>query len=135
MTVKIQFTGFVNEVKQMEWGTIYNMSHSQRQKNEQDEWETVGYDYFDVVGEIPTPQYSKGDQVEVQGNLKTRRYEGKDGVARVTLQVRAERMTRIQGQKRAEAAVQEVFGDIAPTTEAAWPEPKQAPVDQSQIPF
>lgn len=135
MAIKVAFRGFVNEVKQFDWGVVYNVSHAQRQKDEQDEWVTKGYDYFDVVGEIPTPQYSKGDQVEVQGNLKTRRYEGKDGVARVTLQVRAERMTRIQGQKRAEAAVQAVFGDIAPTTEGAWPEPKKAPVDQSEIPF
>lgn len=136
MAVKVAFRGFVNEVKQFDWGVIYDISHAQRQKDEQGEWVTKGYDYFNVIGEVPSPMYSKGDQVEVQGNLKTRRYEGKDGVMRLSLQVRAERMTRIQGQKRADAAVQQVFGDVTPQVEGnAWPEPKKAPVTDTEIPF
>lgn len=138
MTIEVKFVGFVNEVKQMSWGTVYNMSHSQRQKNEQDEWETVGYDYFDVVPAGPALDFQKGDRVAVEGRLKTRRFNGQDGNPRVALQVRATDMRLEQGQKRAAAAVQQVFGDVKPTSEpmtrdelSVWPEVAKA----DDIPF
>ena len=132
MTIEVKFTGFVNEVKQLQWGTVYNMSHSQRQKNDQDEWETTGYDYFDVVPADGVPLFEKGDRVAVEGRLKTRRYTSNTGTAGIALQVRATNMKLEQGQKRGPAAVQQVFGDVIPTSEPAiWPDVAKA----GEVPF
>lgn len=136
MAIQVSFKGFVNEVKKYDWGTVYDVSHAQRQKDEQDEWTTVGYDYFDVVYAAQAPEAEKGDMVEVQGKLKTKRYQGKDGVQRQALQVRADVFVIAQKSKRGPAAVQQVFGDIKPEVEgSAWPEPKQAPIADTEIPF
>jgi len=135
MAVKVQFRGFVNDVKQFDWGVIYNMAHSQRQKDEQGEWQTVGYDYFDVVDNSRMTSFVKGDQVEVTGNLKTRRYEGRDGVQRMSLQVRADSMDKVRGPARGPAAVQEAFPGAQLVDGGGWPEPKQAPVPDTEIPF
>jgi len=135
MAVKVQFRGFVNDIKQFDWGVIYNMAHSQRQKDEQGEWQTTGYDYFDVVDNSRMTSFVKGDQVEVSGNLKTRRYEGKDGVQRIALQVRADSMDKVRGQARGPAAVTEAFPGAELIDGGGWPEPKQAPVEDTEIPF
>ena len=135
MAVKVQFRGFVNDIKQFDWGVIYNMAHSQRQKDEQGEWQTTGYDYFDVVDNSRMTSFVKGDQVEVSGNLKTRRYEGKDGVQRIALQVRADSMDKVRGQARGPAAIEEAFPGSTVIDGGGWPEPKQAPVADTEIPF
>lgn len=135
MAVKIEFQGFVNDVKHFDWGTVYNVSHSQRQKDEQGEWQTTGYDYFDVVDNTKQTQLAKGDRINVEGKMKTRRYEGKDGVQRLTLQVRADSIERVSGQARGLAAVDQAFPGAQILDGGGWPEPKEAPVEDTEIPF
>jgi hypothetical protein len=90
VAIRIEFTGFVNEVKQFEWGTVYRMSHNQQQKNDQGQWETTGRDYFDVIGPAG---FVESNRVTVKGTLKTKTYEKKDGTGKgIVLQVRAESM-------------------------------------------
>ena len=114
MAVKIEFQGFVNDVKHFDWGTVYNVSHSQRQKDEQGEWQTTGYDYFDVVDNTKQTQLAKGDRINVEGKMKTRRYEGKDGVQRLTLQVRADSIERVRGRYgKGEEHDSETVGGVA----------------------
>lgn len=86
MAIRIEFKGFINEVKKFEWGTVYEIAHSQRKQNDSGEWETVGYDYFSVVGDNG---FEKGQLVSVTGNLKTKRYEKQDGSQGISLEVRA----------------------------------------------
>lgn len=90
--IQVEFKGYVNGVKQFEWGTVYDVSHSQVKKNHQGEWEKVGADYFSVIG----PQgFFEGDQVEVKGRLKTKRYDKKDGSKGISLEVRADEMVAV----------------------------------------
>jgi hypothetical protein len=58
--------------------------------NKQNQWETVGYDNFSVSVEKPVPGVEKASKVRVQGTLKTKRYEKKDGSgSAMALNVRA----------------------------------------------
>jgi len=106
MAVKVEFTGFVNKVKKFDWGTVYDIAHPQMMKNQAGEWEKSGTDYFSVTG----PEgFTENDRVTVVGNLKTKRYEKQDGTKGMSLNVRAETITMVEGVKRQEAAIMETW--------------------------
>lgn len=109
MTIKVEFTAVVKTVKEFAWGTVYNVAHSQRRKDEQDEWVTAGYDYLDVI----TPEkFAENDLIQVAGNLTTKRYDKKDGSQGMGLQVRASSAVKtgsVTPSKRNEAAVMETW--------------------------
>jgi len=121
MAVKIEFTGFINGVRQFDWGHAYDVAHSQMMKDEQDEWKVVGKDYFSVTGK---PGFEEGDQVAVVGTLKTKLFDKKDGSKGVALNVRATEMTKVERRSKdapkiGHAAVHEVFGTGKPIEESA----------------
>lgn len=89
MAIKVEFTGYVNEVKTFGWGVIAKVSHNQVKKADNGSWETVGRDYFDVI--LPDGvSVSENDRVDVVGRLKTKLYDRKDGGKGVSLEVRAD---------------------------------------------
>jgi hypothetical protein len=100
--IEIKFRGFINEVKEFQWGTVYDMAHAQMRKNDEGKWETVGKDYFSVIGE---PGFGKDQQVVVEGKLKTKVFEKRDGSKGLSLEVRATTMTLFTPEKRNEAAI------------------------------
>jgi hypothetical protein len=86
MALLMSFTGFVEEVKTFDWGSVATVSHSHRQKNDAGEWETVGRDYIDVsidpAGEFAWMlEAKKGLRVAISGNVKVSTYNKKDGTA------------------------------------------------------
>jgi hypothetical protein len=115
MSIRVEFEGFVNEVKPFDWGTVYNVSHSQRRKNEAGEWVTDGYDYFDVTGEAGL---DVKDRVKIVGTLKTKRFDKRDGSKGIALQVRAESITKVGAAPASVADMQKI-----------WPDVKQIPDD------
>jgi len=115
MAVKVEFEGYVNEVKQFDWGTVYDVGHRQVIKNAAGQWETAGYDYFNVSVPKGTPDIAKDSKVKVKGTLKTKRFDKKDGSKGVALQVRAESVEAMEKP----ASV--------PDMQAIWPEVKQVP--------
>jgi hypothetical protein len=96
MAIQIEFSGYINEVKKFEWGTVYDISHAQRQQNESGQWETVGYDYFSVIGD---PGFEKDQRVTVKGRLKTKKYDKRDGTKGTTLEIRAEYIELVKNAK------------------------------------
>jgi hypothetical protein len=96
MAIQIEFSGYINEVKKFEWGTVYDISHAQRQQSESGQWETVGYDYFSVIGD---PGFEKDQRVTVKGRLKTKKYDKRDGTKGTTLEVRAEYIELVKNAK------------------------------------
>ena len=92
MALKIEFEGYVNEVKTFGWGTVLKMSHSQRAKNAASgQWETVGKDYLDVVlpeGFNPA-LINEGIILNVVGTFKVETYDKRDGDKGIALKVRA----------------------------------------------
>jgi hypothetical protein len=93
MALTLEFEGFVNEIKQFDWGTVLKMSHSQRAKSEMTgQWETVGKDYLDVTVEDAS-NINEGDLLRVTGSLKVGTYDKRDGSTGVSLKVRATSVT------------------------------------------
>lgn len=89
MAIAIELTGYINSVKTFDWGTVYDVAHAQRKQNERGEWETVGNDYFSVIGPAG---FSENTRVNIKGKLKTKRYDKQDGTKGLRLEIRAEEM-------------------------------------------
>lgn len=117
MAIQIEFQGFINEVKNFEWGTVYNVSHNQVRKTPQGTWETIGRDYFSVIAPDGTPSLTENSRVNVKGRMKTKTFEKRDGTKGTSLEVRAEEISVLtQGtqreDKRNEAAVNAVWPTV-----------------------
>lgn len=112
MAVKIEFMGYVNNVREYDWGVVYDMSHNQTQmKNGQ--WQTVGRDYFSVVGPEGGPRFAKNDMCLVVGTMKTAIFDKKDGSGKgIALNVRAESMEMNAKTRPNQSVVEDVFKDI-----------------------
>lgn len=92
MALSLSFTGFVEEVKTFDWGSVVTVSHSNRQKNDAGQWETTSRDYIDVTVDPSTEfgwllQAQKGLRVAITGNAKLSTYNKKDGSAGVRIKL------------------------------------------------
>jgi len=116
MAVQVEFEGYVKEIKPFNWGTVYTVAHRQVIKNAQDQWETAGYDYFEVSSDVKIPEDAK---VRVKGTLKTKRFDKRDGSKGIALQVRAAELEEIAKP----ASVSDMQG--------IWPDVKQIPEDNA----
>lgn len=98
MAITVEFEGWLNDVKQFDWGHVLKVSHDQRAKNEATgEWETVGKDYIDVT--VTPEQFAAVNgarKVRVIGSLKVSTFNKSDGSTGVALKVRAKDVTRIE---------------------------------------
>lgn len=86
MAIEVTFTGWLNDKKEFDWGTVLKMSHSVRRKDEQGDWQTVGKDFIDVIvdknkmTEFREVLTTDGPaRLEVTGNAKPAHYTNKDG--------------------------------------------------------
>lgn len=92
MALSMTFTGFVEEAKTFDWGSVVTVSHPHRKKNDSGKWETVGRDYIDVSID-PSGEFGwmlnqeKGQRVTITGNAKISTYEKKDGGAGVRIKL------------------------------------------------
>ena len=114
MAIDIKFEGFVNEIRQFDWGTVYDVAHNQMMKDEQGEWKVDGKDYFSVTGPAG---FEEGDKVAVVGRMKTKRYDKKDGSKGISLNVRATEMTKVERRggaapQNTQQTLDEVFGSV-----------------------
>lgn len=88
MAIQIEFTGYVNEIKVLGWGVIAKVTHNQVRKDANGNWETTGYDNFDVV--LPDGvTVQKNDKITVQGRFKSKKYNKQDGSFGLALEVKA----------------------------------------------
>ncbi len=124
--IRVEFKGYINGVRTFDWGVVYSVSHNQVTKNHQGEWETVGRDYFSVVAPKDAPMFAENDQVEVVGKLKTKTYEKKDGSGKgVSLEVRAESMSKVERNSNAHPVMQQVLNVSTPDIQGVWPAVRQ----------
>lgn len=92
MALSLTFTGFVEEAKTFDWGSVVTISHSNRKKNDQGKWETVSRDYIDVSIDPKSEfgwllQAEKGLRVTVTGSAKISTYEKRDGSSGINIKV------------------------------------------------
>jgi len=102
----IEVTGWLNDVKQFDWGVALKVSVDVRKKNHQDEWETVDKTVYDVTtDEVPDVEGAK--QVTVTGRITgTNTFTKRDGSTGAAVKVRASKIVSV-GDKVQEAAIME----------------------------
>lgn len=107
MSIKIEFTGYVREIKT---GTSKNgkpwqlakVVHNQVRKNDAGEWENVGKDFFDIF--LPEGvSLAEDDRVEIVGKLKTSLYDKADGTKGISLSVNADSIRKADAFKKTDA--------------------------------
>lgn len=113
----IQLTGWLNDVKDFEWGRACKVSTDVRKKNHQGEWETVDKTVYDVVTDNRAPLEGV-KQVVVTGRIVgTNVFEKRDGTSGFSIKVRADTVTPVvdDGQdKTGHAAVNQVWATATP---------------------
>jgi len=122
----IELTGWLNDVKDFDWGRALKVAVDVRKKNHQDEWETVDKTIYDVTTDSRTP-LDGVKQVVVSGRIVgTNVFQKRDGSSGFSVKVRAESVSPADNQIVAEktdfAAVNQVWPTVTPG---------QAKVDES----
>jgi single-stranded DNA-binding protein len=128
MALNIEFDGWLNEVKTLDWGTVFVVTHDNRAKNDAGNWETVSKDWIDVTvpqSDVEAVISATGGAglVHVTGTLKVGTYDKRDGSTGIKYRVRATSVKPVQrGGNR----------DVVTTTHAFQ---NPAPVDDTELPF
>ena len=114
---QIQLTGWLNDVKDFEWGRALKVSVDVRKKNHQDEWETVDKTIYDVTTDNRTP-LDGVKQVVVTGRITgTNVFQKRDGSSGFSIKVRAQTVEPAANQvveKTGHAALNEVWPVATP---------------------
>jgi single-stranded DNA-binding protein len=86
MAIQVSVTGFMQEVKEFSWGTVLELAHPNRKKNDAGEWETISTDYIDIIVDSKDKaayanilSAPKSTRIAVKGNLKWNAYTKRDG--------------------------------------------------------
>lgn len=94
MAIAVTFTGFLQQVKHFDWGTVIEVAHTNRKKNQAGEWETTSTDYIDVVIDMADKEafrhlyeLPKSTRLNVAGNMKFNVYTKRDGEAATKMKV------------------------------------------------
>ena len=122
----IELTGWLNDVKDFDWGRALKVAVDVRKKNDSGEWETVDKTVYDVTTDSRTP-LDGVKQVVVSGRIVgTNVFQKRDGSSGFSVKVRAESVSPADNQIVAEktdfAAVNQVWPTVTPG---------QAKVDES----
>jgi hypothetical protein len=115
---RIELTGWLNDVKDFEWGRAIKVSVDVRKKNHQDEWETVDKTIYDVTTDNRAP-LDDVKQVVVSGRITgTNVFQKRDGTSGFTIKVRADSVEPAANQvvsgKVNEAAINTVWPTVTP---------------------
>jgi hypothetical protein len=117
----IELTGWLNDVKEFDWGTALKVSVDVRKKNHQGDWETVDKTVYDVTTDGRTALEGV-KQVTIKGRISgTNVFQKRDGSNGFSIKVRAESVTPAS-DKVNEAAIMEVWPTAvmgAPISESA----------------
>ena len=109
----IELTGWLNDVREFDWGTALKVSVDVRKKNHQGEWETVDKTVYDVTTDGKTALEGV-KQVKVTGRITgTSTFQKRDGSTGSAIRVRAEKVELVS-DKRNEAAITEVWPTVNP---------------------
>ena len=119
----IDVTGWLNDVKEFDWGTALKVSVDVRKKTSEGTWETVDKTIYDITTDGKTALEGV-KQVKVVGRINgTNSFQKRDGSTGVSIKVRAESVT-IASDKVNEAAIMET-----------WPTAKMGPAIDESVPF
>jgi hypothetical protein len=114
---QVQITGWLQDVKDFEWGRAVKVSVDVRKKNHQGDWETVDKTIYDVTTDNRAPLEGV-KQVTVTGRIVgTNVFEKRDGSSGFSIKVRADQVTPVVdvgSQKVGHAALNDVWPTATP---------------------
>jgi len=114
---QVTVTGWLNDVKDFEWGRALKVSVDVRKKTEAGTWETVDKTIFDVTTDNRSPLEGV-KQVVVTGRIVgTNVFQKRDGSSGFSIKVRAENVEPAPNQvveKTGHAALNEVWPVATP---------------------
>ena len=109
----IELTGWLNDVREFDWGTALKVGVDVRKKNHQGDWETVDKTVYDVTTDGKTALEGVR-QVKVTGRIVgTNTFQKRDGSTGSAVKVRAESIVPVS-DKVNEAALTEVWPTVNP---------------------
>lgn len=109
----IQVTGWLNDIKEFDWGTALKVGVDVRKKNHQGDWETVDKTVYDVTTDGRTALEGV-KQVKVTGRITgTSTFQKRDGSTGAAIKVRAESIEPVS-DKVQEAAINAVWPTVNP---------------------
>jgi hypothetical protein len=101
----VSVTGWLNDVKDFEWGRALKVGVDVRKKNHQGDWETVDKTIYDVTTDDKSGDFDQVKQVTVTGRISgTNVFQKRDGTSGFSIKVRGESIVPA-GEKVQEAAI------------------------------
>jgi len=111
----VKVTGWLNDVKDFDWGRALKVSVDVRKKNHQGDWETVDKTMYDVTTDDRSQNFEGVKQVIVEGRISgTNVYDKRDGSRGFSIKVRGISITPAVDDKVNEAAVNSVWPTVTP---------------------
>jgi len=115
---RIELTGWLQDVKDFDWGRALKVSVDVRKQNHQGEWETVDKTTYDVTTDNRAPLEGV-EQVVVSGRITgTNTFQKRDGTPGFSIKVRADSVAPAENQvvsdKVDHAAVNAVWPSVTP---------------------
>jgi hypothetical protein len=111
----VTVTGWLNDVKDFDWGRALKVSVDVRKKNHQEEWETVDKTVYDVTTDDKSGMFDGVKQVTVTGRITgTNVFQKRDGTSGFSIKVRGESIVVAQDHKVGDAAMNNVWPTVNP---------------------
>ena len=121
MAIEIKFTGFINEVKSLDFGYLVKCSHAHRYKNEDGDWSTASYTNIDlIIRKDKASEYTdllaaeNGSRITVTGFGKPSAYLKKDGDPAASLTIDHPTEYVIEPKRDAVGVVQDILDPSIP---------------------
>lgn len=121
MAIEIKFTGFINEVKSLDFGYVVKCSHAHRYKNEDGDWSTASYTNIDlIISKDKANDFTdllaapEGSKVSVTGYGKPTAYLKKDGDPAASLVINHPTEYVIEAKKDAIGVVRDILDPNIP---------------------
>jgi hypothetical protein len=110
----VKVTGWLNDVKDFDWGRALKVSVDVRKQNHQGEWETTDKTVYDVTTDDRSQTFDNVKQVTVEGRITgTNVFQKRDGSSGFSIKVRGISITPAS-EKTQEAAINAVWPTVNP---------------------
>ena len=90
---------FDNGVKKVSFSLATTESYKDKDGNRIDETEWHNIVLWRGLADVAEKYLSKGNQVYIEGKIKTRSWDDKDGIKRYTTEIYADNMTMLSGRR------------------------------------
>ena len=94
------------------------------ERREATEWHRVSF--YGKLAEIAGQYLKKGSQVYIEGSLRTRKWQDKDGKDQYTTEVRANEMKMLGSRQDGDSAPRQQSAPQPPRTQQSRPQPQSA---------